>query len=59
MRLARRRDFVQCAARKTAAERRVDRLGTERQAAGRAFEGGGFLQGLQALAQLVDHGLSL
>ena len=57
MGLAHRGDLVQRAARETAAERRVDGRNAERQAAGRAIEDGGFLQGLQALAQLLDHGV--
>ena len=57
MGLAHRGDLVQRAARETAAERRVDGRDAKRQAAGRAAENGGFLQGLQALAQLLDHGV--
>jgi hypothetical protein len=59
MGLAHRGDLVQRAARETAAERRVDGRNAQRQAAGRAVEDGGFLQGLQAPAQLLDHGVSL
>ncbi len=54
MRLARRRDLVQRAARKAAAERRIDRRHAERQAAG-VFQAGRSLERPQALAQLVDH----
>jgi hypothetical protein len=55
MGLARGRDLVQRAARQTAAERLVDGRNTERKGAGSVHDPGGFLQGLQALAQLLDH----
>jgi hypothetical protein len=55
--LARRRDFVQRAARQTTAERFVDRRDAERQDGRAVLDPGGFLQGLQALAQLLDHGI--
>ena len=57
MGLARRRDLMQRAARKTAAERLVDRRDAERQGTGTVLDPGGFLQSLQALAQLLEHGV--
>ena len=57
MGLPRRRDLVQRAARQTAAERLVDRRDAERQDGRAVLDPGGFLQGLQALAQLLEHGI--
>ena len=57
MGLARGRDLVQRAARQTAAERRVDRRDAERQHARPVPDPSGFLQGAQALAQLLEHGV--
>ena len=55
MGLARRRDLMQRAARETAAERQVDRRNAQRKGAGVLRDPGAPLQGLQALAKLVDH----
>ena len=55
VRLTRRRDFVQRAARQAAAERGVDARDAERQGAWIAADPGGLLQGLQTLAKLVEH----
>ena len=57
MGLTRGRDLVQRAARQTAAERRVDDGDAEGQGACGVRDPGGFLQGLQALAQLLEHGI--
>ena len=55
--LARRRDFVQRAAHKAAAERRVDGRDAERQDAGAVADPGWLFKGAQALAQLIEHDL--
>ena len=57
MGLAHRGDLMQRAARQAAAERFVDCADAEGQGARAVRDPGGFLQGLQALAQLLDHGI--
>jgi hypothetical protein len=48
-------NFVQRATRQPAAEGGIDAGNAERQRAGTGAEPGGFLQGLQALAQFLEH----
>jgi len=56
MGFAGRRDFMQRAACQAAAERLIDGRNAERQAAWIVADPGGFLQSLQALTQLLEHG---
>jgi len=55
MRLASCRDFMERAAGEASAEHRVDGRNAEGQGVGTALDPRRFLQGLQALAKLVDH----
>jgi hypothetical protein len=55
MRLASCRDFMERAAGEASAEHRVDGRNAEGQGVGAALDPRRLLQGLQALAELVDH----
>jgi len=55
MRLASCRDFMERAPGEASAEHRIDGGNAEGQGAGAAFDPRRLLQGLQALAELVDH----
>ncbi len=55
MRLASCRDFMERAAGEASAEHRIDGGNAEGQGAGAALDPRRLLQGLQALAELVDH----
>ena len=59
MGLAHRRDLMQRTAREATAKRCIDGRNAEGQGARGVRDPGGLLQGLQALAQLLDHALSL